>query len=369
MVGNLTSEDKGDFEHFMLKEIFDGPEALRQTLNGKIKDNKIVFSEFKFEAKDVNKIFIAGCGTAYHAGLVGRKAIEELAGIPVEIDLASEFAYRRVLWQAGDLLIVISQSGETADTLAALYKAKEAGIPVLAIVNVPDSTIARLADTVIYTQAGPEISIASTKVYVTQLLVLYLLALYLAQEKDTLPAEELKAYINAITVIDQQVEKALTQQPTIKEIASHNHNANDAFFLGRGYDYPVAMEGALKLKETSYVHAEAYAAGELKHGPIALINDDVLVMALICQDALVEKTMPNINEIKTRGAKIIVICKESLQEHCQEYENRIVIPDTDPLLAPLVAVIPLQLFAYYMAAFRGTEVDNPRHLTKAVTVE
>ena len=369
MVGNLSSGDKGDFEHFMLKEIFDGPEALRQTLSGKIQDNKIVFSELNYEVKNVNKIFIAGCGTAYHAGLVGRKAIEELVGIPVEIDLASEFAYRKVLWQADDLLIVISQSGKTADTLAALYKAKEAGIPILAIVNVPDSTIARLADMVIYTQAGPEISIASTKVYVTQLLVLYLLALYLAQEKDTLPAEELKAYINAITVIDQQVEKALTQQPTIKEIASHNHNANDAFFLGRGYDYPVAMEGALKLKETSYVHAEAYAAGELKHGPIALINDDVLVMALICQDALVEKTMPNINEIKTRGAKIIVICKESLQEHCQEYENRIVIPDTDPLLAPLVAVIPLQLFAYYMAAFRGTEVDNPRHLTKAVTVE
>jgi len=369
LVGNLTGGDKGDFEHFMLKEIFDEPEALRQTLSGKIKDNKIVFSELKFEVKNVNKIFIAGCGTAYHAGLVGRKAIEELTGIPVEIDLASEFAYRTVLWQAGDLLIVISQSGETADTLAALYKAKEAGIPVLAIVNVPDSTIARLADMVFYTQAGPEISIASTKVYLTQLLVLYLLALYLAQEKDTLPAEELKAYINVIATIDQQIEKALGQQPIIKGIANQYHNANNAFFLGRGYDYPVAMEGALKLKETSYVHAEAYAAGELKHGPIALLNGDVLVMALVSQDVLVEKTMPNINEIKSRGATIIVVCKESLQKHCLDYENRIVIPDTDPLLAPLVAVIPLQLFAYYMAVFRGTEVDNPRHLTKAVTVE
>lgn len=369
MVGNLTSGDKGDFEHFMLKEIFDGPEALRQTLSGKIKGNKIVFNEFKLEVKEINKIFIAGCGTAYHAGLVGRKAIEELTGIPVEIDLASEFAYRTVLWQTGDLLIVISQSGETADTLAALHKAKEAGIPVLAIVNVNDSTIARLSDMVIYTQAGPEISIASTKVYLTQLLVLYLLALYFAQEKDTLPAEELKAYINAIAAIDQQVEKALTQQPTIKEIASHYHNTNNAFFLGRGYDYPVAMEGALKLKETSYVHAEAYAAGELKHGPIALLNGGVLIMALVSQDALVEKTMPNINEIKSRGAAIIVIYKESLQEHCLEYKNRIVIPDTDPLLAPLVVVVPLQLFAYYMAVFRGTEVDNPRHLTKAVTVE
>ena len=192
MVGNLNSEDKGDFEHFMLKEIFDEPEALRQTLNGKIKDNKIVFSEFKFEAKDVNKIFIAGCGTAYHAGLVGRKAIEELAGIPVEIDLASEFAYRKVLWQAGDLLIVISQSGETADTLAALYKAKEAGIPVMAVVNVPDSTIARLSDIVIYTQAGPEISIASTKVYLTQLLVLYLLALFLLRKKILCRQKSLK---------------------------------------------------------------------------------------------------------------------------------------------------------------------------------
>jgi glucosamine--fructose-6-phosphate aminotransferase (isomerizing) len=369
VVGNLTSGDKGDFEHFMLKEIFDGPEALRQTLSGKIQDNKIVFRELNYEVKNVNKIFIAGCGTAYHAGLVGRKSIEELAGIPVEIDLASEFAYRKVLWQAGDLLIVISQSGETADTLAALHKAKEAGIPVLAIVNVPDSTIARLADMVIYTQAGPEISIASTKVYVTQLLVLYLLALYLAQEKDTLPAEELNTYINAITAIDQQVEKALTQQPIIKEIASRYHGANNAFFLGRGYDYPVAMEGALKLKETSYIHAEAYATGELKHGPIALLNGNVLVMALVSQDALVEKTMPNINEIKSRGATIIVICKESLQQHCLEYENSIVIPDTESLLAPLVAVIPLQLFAYYMAVFRGTEVDNPRHLTKAVTVE
>jgi len=222
---------------------------------------------------------------------------------------------------------------------------------------------------VVYTKAGPEISIASTKVYLTQLLVLYLLALYFAQEKDTLPAVELQAYINAITAIDQQVEKALGQQPIIKGIANRYHYANNAFFLGRGYDYPVAMEGALKLKETSYVHAEAYAAGELKHGPVALINDDVLVMALFSQDALVEKTIPNINEIKSRGAIIIVICKESLQEHCRQYENRIIIPDTDPLLAPLVAVIPLQLFAYYMAVYRGTEVDNPRHLTKAVTVE
>lgn len=368
-MGNLQSEDKGDFEHFMLKEIFDGPEALRQTLKSKIKDNKIVFTELKLKVEKLNKIYIAACGTAYHAGLVGRKAIEELSGITVETDLASEFAYRKVLWHPDDLLIVISQSGETADTLAALNKAKEEGIPVLAIVNVADSTIARLADMVIYTQAGPEISIASTKVYLTQLLILYLLALYLAQEKGSLSINDLQAYITSITNIDRQVERVLTTQPTIKKIARNHHNAEDAFFLGRGYDHPVAMEGALKLKETSYVHAEPYAAGELKHGPIALINPKVLVLALVTQDALVEKTMPNINEIKSRGGAVVVICKEGLQQYCQEYDDKIIIPDVNPVLAPLLAVVPLQLFAYYMAVFRGTEVDNPRHLTKAVTVE
>lgn len=369
MAGDLNCEDKGDFEHFMIKEIFAGPKALRQTLNGRIKDNKIIFSGLNFEIKNINKIFIAGCGTAYHAGLVGRKAIEELTGLQVEIDLASEFAYRRVLWQAGDLLIVISQSGETADTLAALYKAKQAGIPVLAILNVPGSTMARWADAVIYTQAGPEISIASTKVYLTQLMALYLLALYLAQERGTLSEAELNTYIKSITTIDQKVEKALALQPTVKEIAGYYRDTDNAFFLGRGYDYPVAMEGALKLKETSYVHAEAYAAGELKHGSIALLNGDVLVIGLVSQDALAEKTMSNIDEIKSRGAQTIVICKESLQKYCQEYEEVIIIPDTEPWLAPLVTVVPLQLFAYYMAVFRGTEVDNPRHLTKAVTVE
>lgn len=365
------SAEKGGYEHFMLKEIHEQPDAIRQTLRGKIKDGLVDFSDLQLNGlfEDIKKIYIVACGTAYHAGLVGRMAIEKLARIPVETDIASEFRYRDVLWTPGDLMIVISQSGETADTLAALREAKRNGIKVLAVTNVVGSSVAREADKVIYTHAGPEIAVASTKAYSTQLVIMYLLALYLAKEKGTLSREILTELGNELLSMDLSVEQVLKEQDKLKILAEKYKNVESTFFLGRGFDYAVAMEGALKLKEISYIHAEAYAAGELKHGPLALIDKGVPVLALISQDNLVEKSMSNIKEVKARGAVVVAICKENLQEACQECDEQILLPNVNPILAPISAVIPLQIFAYYMAVFRGADVDKPRNLAKSVTVE
>ena len=368
---NVESAEKAGYEHFMLKEIHEQPTALRETLRGNIKDNMIDLSELKIDDIfiGVEKIYIVACGTAYHAGLVGRNIIEKLAQIPVETDIASEFRYRDVLWHPHSVMIVISQSGETADTLAVLREAKRKGIKVLAVTNVVGSSAAREADRVIYTHAGPEIAVASTKAYSTQLLVMYLLGLHLARIRGTCDEPQLVELAEGISHIDELVEKVLTQQDKIMHLAEKYQGVQDTFFLGRGIDYSVAMEGALKLKEISYVHAEAYPAGELKHGPLALIVEGVPVLALITQDNLVEKTMSNIKEVKARGAIVVAICKENLQEACQECDEQILLPNVNQLLAPIVSVVPLQIFSYYMAIFRGADVDKPRNLAKSVTVE
>lgn len=365
------SAEKGGYDHFMLKEIHEQPEAVRQTMGGKIKEGRVDLDDPEIEAlfAGVKKIYMVACGTAYHAGLVGRIAIEKLARIPVETDIASEFRYREVLWEPDQLMIVISQSGETADTLAALREAKRNGIKVLAITNVVGSSMAREADKVIYTYAGPEIAVASTKAYTTQLVLMYLLGLHLARIRGTMDEKELVQLGRQLAGIDVCIEKVLQQEPKIKELARRYTGVQDTFFLGRGFDYAVAMEGALKLKEISYIHAEAYAAGELKHGPLALIFEGVPVLTLISQDSLVEKSMSNIKEVKARGAVVIAICKENLQEECQECDEQILLPNINPILAPIVAVVPLQIFAYYMAVNRGADVDKPRNLAKSVTVE
>ncbi|MDD3364768.1 MAG: glutamine--fructose-6-phosphate transaminase (isomerizing), partial [Syntrophomonas sp.] len=363
--------EKGGYEHFMLKEIHEQPTALRETLRGNIKNNMIDLSDLGIDDIfiDVEKIYIVACGTAYHAGLVGRTVLEKLARISVETDIASEFRYRDILWNPHSVMMVISQSGETADTLAVLREAKRNGIKVLAVTNVVGSSVAREADRVIYTHAGPEIAVASTKAYSTQLLVMYLLGLHLARVRGTCSPQELAELAEGITHIDELVEQVLTEEDKIKNLAEKYQGVQDTFFLGRGLDYAVAMEGALKLKEISYIHAEAYAAGELKHGPLALIDEGVPVLALITQDNLVEKTMSNIKEVKARGAVVVAICKENLQEACQECDEQILLPNVNPILAPMVSVVPLQIFSYYMAIFRGADVDKPRNLAKSVTVE
>lgn len=366
-----VAAEKGGYEHFMLKEIHEQPEAVRRTLQGRIKDGRVDLSDLELESlfEGINKIYIVACGTAFHAGVVGRLAIEKLARIPVETDIASEFRYRDIIWKPDQLMIVISQSGETADTLAALRHARRNGVRVLAITNVVGSSVAREADKVIYTHAGPEIAVASTKAYTTQLVIMYLLALYLAQERGTVAADELKRLGSELAKMDQVLETVLEQEEKIRALATRHSNVQDTFFLGRGFDYAVAMEGALKLKEISYIHAEAYAAGELKHGPLALISEGVPVLTVITQDHLVDKSMSNIKEVKARGAVVIAVCKENLQEDCQECDEQILIPNVDSLLAPVAAVVPLQIFAYYMAVLRGADVDKPRNLAKSVTVE
>ncbi|MDD2585730.1 MAG: glutamine--fructose-6-phosphate transaminase (isomerizing) [Syntrophomonadaceae bacterium] len=364
-------EGKDGYDHFMLKEIHEQPEALRRTLNGYIKDGLVDLSDLEINElfDGIKKIYIVGCGTAYHAGLVGRRAIEKLAKIPVEIDIASEFCYRDIPWGTDELMIIISQSGETADTLAAMREAKKFGTRVLAVTNVVDSTIAREADKVIYTQAGPEVSIASTKAYTCQLAIMYLLAFNLAHQRGTWDEQELRQMGNDLVNMDLNIETALGQEPRIKKIAQRYYQVENTFFLGRGFDAAVAMEGALKLKETSYIHAEAYPTGELKHGPIALITEGVPVLTAITQESLVERSISNLKEIKARGGVIIAVCTENLKEECQVCDEIIPIPAVNPILTPIVTVVPLQLFAYYMAVTRGNNVDQPRNLTKAVTVE
>ena len=365
------SAEKGGYEHFMLKEIYEQPRVLTETLRGMINRGMVDMRDIDAEKilSTVEKIYIVACGTAYHAGLVGRYAIEKLARIPVETDIASEFRYRDILWQPHSLMIVISQSGETADTLAALREAKRHGVPVLAVTNVVGSSVAREADAVIYTHAGPEIAVASTKAYISQILVMYLLALQLAGQQHKADKSELIRLSAVLPQLEGLVEAVLAQEESIRRLAEKYRTVESTFFLGRGLDYAVAMEGALKLKEISYIHAEAYAAGELKHGPLALIDQGVPVLALITQDALVDKSISNIKEVKARGAVVVAICKQNLVEACQDCDECIVLPDIDPFLAPLLAVVPLQLFAYYMAVYRGTDVDKPKNLAKSVTVE
>ena len=362
---------KEGYAHFMLKEIHEQPLTVLREIEGRNQDVLVDLSAIEIDEllTGINKVYMVGCGTAYHAGLVGRAVIEKLARIPVESDIASEFGYRDIPWGKDELMIVISQSGETADTLVALREAKKHGTKVLAVTNVVGSSIALEADKVIYTHAGPEISIASTKAYTSQLLIMYQLALYLARQRGTMEEEELKKIGNELNRIDTHIDTIFLQEEKIKQLAERFTHVQNAFFLGRGFDCAVAMEGALKLKETSYIHSEAYATGELKHGPIALITDGVPVITVITQDHLAEKAMVNINEIKSRGGTVFAVCKENLQMLCQNCDELILIPDIHPVVAPVAAVVPLQLFAYYVAVLRGNDVDQPRNLSKSVMIE
>jgi glucosamine--fructose-6-phosphate aminotransferase (isomerizing) len=369
---DAEAAEKGGYEHFMLKEIHEQPVAFRKTLSGRIVENKVKFEDFKLSLKTVNswkKVYIVACGTAYHAGLIGKGIFESLLRIPVEVDIASEFRYREPLVDEDTLVIVISQSGETADTLAALREAKNKGASVLAITNVVGSSIAREADFVVYIWAGPEIAVASTKAYTTMLVAEYLLALYLGQLKGVVSEAEAKVIVDALYALPESTIRILSEENKYKEIAEKYKDKKDIFFIGRGFDWAVALEGSLKLKEISYIHAEAYAAGELKHGTLALITDETPVIALCVQKNTYDKTLSNIKEVKARDAEVLAIAIEGDKEVSKYVDDVIEIPDIYNFVAPVLTVIPLQLISYYTAKARGCNVDQPRNLAKSVTVE
>ncbi|WP_132995388.1 glutamine--fructose-6-phosphate transaminase (isomerizing) [Sporanaerobacter acetigenes] len=370
---DIDEAKKGGYDHFMIKEIFEQPKAIKDTLMSRIDDSgKINLDNIDIKSEDIKnieKIYIVACGTAYHAGLVGKALIEKYARIPVLTDIASEFRYNNPFIDEKTLMIVVSQSGETADTLAALRLAKEKKAKVLAVCNVVGSSISREADYVFYTWAGPEIAVASTKAYTTQVVSLALIALYMADMKGTIDEFEYKKVLEEVKVLPEKIEKILESQSNIKSAASYISKSSDIFYIGRGFDYYLAMEGSLKLKEVSYIHSEAMAAGELKHGTLALIEENTPVLALATQDFLYDKMISNIKEVKARGAYTIALAKEGNTEIKGVADFIIYIPSAiDELTAPL-AVIPLQLLAYYVATERGCDVDKPRNLAKSVTVE
>jgi glucosamine--fructose-6-phosphate aminotransferase (isomerizing) len=371
---DAVSAERGGYPHFMLKEIHEQPKAIRDTLTGRLSADRsrTELKELNWDAdfiRQVDRIHIVACGTSWHAGLVGKAVIESLTKIPVEVDVASEYRYRDPLLTDGTLVVVISQSGETADTLAALRDAKAKGRRVLAITNVVGSSAAREADDVIITWAGPEIAVASTKAYTTQLVALYLLATYFAQARGTADESEIRDILTALDNLPQIAEQVLDTAPKIEEFAQAYSHVSDTFFIGRGIDFSVSLEGALKLKEISYIHAEAYAAGELKHGTLALITEGVPVIALATQTKLYDKTLSNIKEVKARDAFVLGVTWVGDEELQKSVDDVIYLPQTLPILAPIVAVIPLQLLAYYAAVARENDVDKPRNLAKSVTVE
>lgn len=369
---DISAAEKSGYEHFMLKEIYEQPKALRDTISPRVKNNEIVIDELTLteeEIKNIKKIFIVACGSAYHAGVNGKYVIEGVSRIPVEVDLASEFRYRNPILEDGTLVVVISQSGETADSIAALREAKARGVKVLGIVNVVGSTIARESDNVMYTWAGPEIAVATTKAYSTQLVALYLLAMYFGKVKGTLKGEEYTDMVNEIMALPDKVQTILGDKENIQFFANRYVGAKDVFFIGRGQDYAVSLEGSLKLKEISYIHSEAYAAGELKHGTISLIEEGTLVAAVITNEELYKKTLSNVVEVRTRGAFVLAVTNEDnvIDKNTADYV--IYIPKTHKYFTSSLAVIPLQLFGYYVSVGRGCDVDKPRNLAKSVTVE
>ena len=371
---NAEAAEKGGYEHFMLKEIHEQPKAVRDTMSPRItKDGKhVVMDELRWDREfldSFNKVYIVACGTAYHAGLVGKYYIEKLARIPVEVDVASEFRYRSPIIDENTLMIVVSQSGETSDTLAALKEAKRLGAKSLAVTNVVGSSIAREADQVVYTWAGPEIAVASTKAYTTQLVLFFMLALYMAEIKGAIAPARTAQLVTQLLEIPTQVSEILSDVEPIKTFAKQYGFNEDVFYIGRGLDYSVSLEGALKLKEISYIHAEAYAAGELKHGTLALIVEGVPVIALATQRNVYEKTLSNIKEVKARDAIVIGIAAEGDTELKKYVDHVIYVPATDEFIMPILSVIPLQLLSYHAAITRGCDVDKPRNLAKSVTVE
>ena len=372
VVWDIEAAEKGGYEHFMMKEIMEQPRAVKNTVEPRIRDGKIVFEDFDLTAEQLagyNKIVITACGSAYHAGVVGKYVIEALCRIPVECELASELRYRNPIIDGHTLLIVVSQSGETADTIAAMRECMERGAKCLAIVNVVGSTIARLADNVIYTHAGPEIAVATTKGYTTQLAALYLFAVWAAKLLCRIDDRRYAELIEGLRTLPSLVQRAIDLNVHVKYLSERWHSLSSLFFIGRNIDYAVAMEGSLKLKEISYIHSEAYAAGELKHGTIALIDEKRLVVALCCQDALFEKMVSNIQEVKARGAKVLGVAPEGNRRIFAEADDVLYSPRGERLFAALPEIVPLQLFAYYVASENGCSIDKPRNLAKSVTVE
>ena len=369
---DMEAAEKGGYPHFMLKEINEQPTAITATVSPRVEDGMpdLRIPQLTDEVlRSIGTVHLVGCGTAMHAGMVGKAAIETLARVPAEVDIASEFRYRDPILNPNDLVIIISQSGETSDTLAALKLAKSRGVPVLAIVNVVGSSIARAADYVLYTYAGPEIAVASTKAYMVQLCVLYLFALRLAYARGRLSAAETRRYTAQLLRAPEVVRARLADCEQIKYLASRYMNTQSCFFIGRGFDYSLSLEGSLKLKEISYVHSDAYAAGELKHGTISLITDGVPVIALATQKQVYEKTISNAKETRSRGARVLLFTTKDAVVPEGVADAVIRLDEYEDLLMPLQLIVPLQLFAYYMAVLRGCDVDKPRNLAKSVTVE
>ncbi|MCI8326465.1 MAG: glutamine--fructose-6-phosphate transaminase (isomerizing), partial [Lachnospiraceae bacterium] len=369
---DVNAAEKGGYEHFMLKEMYEQPKTVRDTLNPRIENGQVVIEELGMtddEILKINRIHIVACGSAYHTGITAKYVFEGMARIPVVVDLASEFRYRRPILEENDLVIIISQSGETADSLAALREAKERGIKTLGIVNVVGSSIAREADKVMYTWAGPEIAVATTKAYSAQLIAQYLLAIKFAVVRQRLNQSEVEALLVDLRRLPDQIELLLSNREKIQKFANRYIAAKDVFFIGRGIDYSISMEGSLKLKEISYVHSEAYAAGELKHGTISLIEDGTLVVALATQEELYKKTVSNMVEVKTRGAFVMAVTNEGNTDIEKAADYVVYIPQTNSYFTNSLAIIPLQLFAYYVSVGKGCDVDKPRNLAKSVTVE
>ena len=369
---DAESAEKGGYEHFMLKEIHEQPRAVRDTIGAYVKDGKIDLSETGLtdeKLQEIERIYIVACGSAYHVGMVGKYVIEELADIPVEVDLASEFRYRNPKLVKNSLVVIVSQSGETADSLAALRLAKERKIPVLGIVNVVGSSIARESDYILYTYAGPEISVATTKAYSTQLIAMYLLAIQAAKVKDVISEERYASLIEELGTLPEKIQKTLDDKERIQWFASKYANAKDVFFIGRGIDYAISMEGSLKMKEISYIHSEAYAAGELKHGTISLIEDGILVVGVATQAALFEKTISNMVEVKSRGAYLMGLTTYGNYNIEDTADFAVYVPQTESFFATSLAIVPLQLMGYYVSVAKGLDVDKPRNLAKSVTVE
>jgi glucosamine--fructose-6-phosphate aminotransferase (isomerizing) len=371
---DASAAEKSGFPHFMLKEIHEQPQAILDTMRGRYsyETGEADLPDIGLSPKEfaqVGRIWIVACGTSWHAGLVGRYLLEELVRAPVQVDIGSEFRYRDPLVEKGDLFITISQSGETADTLAAAREAKEKGAKVVSIVNVVGSTLARESDGVLYTHCGPEIGVASTKAFSSQLTALYLLALHLARVRNVMTAADGKAWLDRLVRLPTLVEHVLGREAEIVAIAKRYYKKRNFLYLGRGINYPIALEGALKLKEISYIHAEGYAAGEMKHGPIALIDKDMPVVVLVPRDRLYEKTVSNLMEVKARHAPVIAFVAEGERELGKTADAVFTVPDTHPLISPILFTIPLQLLAYHVAVLRGADVDQPRNLAKSVTVE
>lgn len=369
---DAESAEKGGYAHFMIKEIHEQPKAVTDTLASVIKDGKIDFSQIDLsdeEIKKTERIIIVACGSSYHVGMAAQYVMEDLARIPVRVELASEFRYRKPILKQNDLVIFISQSGETADTLAALRDVKEKGIQTLAIVNVVGSSIAREADKVFYTLAGPEIAVATTKAYSTQMIAGYLLAVHFAYVRGEINEERYNALISELTELPKKMQKILDDKERIQWFASKFSNAKDIFFIGRGLDYAICLEGSLKLKEISYIHSEAYAAGELKHGTISLIEDGTLVVGVLTQDELFEKTVSNMVEVKSRGAYLMGLTKYGKYNIEDTADFTVYAPQTDEHFTASLAIIPLQLLAYYVSLAKGLDADKPRNLAKSVTVE